>query len=179
MALSKLQIKKAKAKERPYKLADGEGLFLLVQPNGSKLWRLKYRYRGKEKLLSFGAYPDIGIDAHRRDDERLADVGAALLVDDLDQFGLEVSARRGIGHLQNLLHPVIEALGRAVEQHQRGVAGDEFEIMCLDAAAAECDAFGRNGNKHERFWRDLRVHSILEGTNEVMRMIVGKDLLRQ
>lgn len=61
MALSEIQIKKAKAAERPYKLADGEGLFLLVQKNGSKLWRLKYRYHGKEKLLSFGAYPEVGI----------------------------------------------------------------------------------------------------------------------
>ncbi len=41
MALSEIQIKKAKAAERPYKLADGEGLFLLVQKNGSKLWRLR------------------------------------------------------------------------------------------------------------------------------------------
>lgn len=65
MALSEIQIKKAKASDRPYKLADGEGLFLLVQRNGSKLWRLKYRFRGKEKLLSFGPYPDIGIAAAR------------------------------------------------------------------------------------------------------------------
>lgn len=54
MAQSEVQIKKASASDRPYKLADGEGLFLLVQRNGSKLWRLKYRFRGKEKLLSFG-----------------------------------------------------------------------------------------------------------------------------
>ncbi len=65
MALSEIQIKKAKASDRPYKLADGEGLFLLVQRNGSKLWRMKYRFRGKEKLLSFGPYPDIGIAAAR------------------------------------------------------------------------------------------------------------------
>ena len=65
MALSEIQIKNAKAAERPYKLADGEGLFLLVKANGSKLWRMKYRYRGKEKLLSFGAYPDVGIAAAR------------------------------------------------------------------------------------------------------------------
>jgi integrase len=65
MALSEIQIKKAKATDRPYKLADGEGLYLLVQRNGSKLWRLKYRFRGKEKLLSFGPYPDIGIAAAR------------------------------------------------------------------------------------------------------------------
>jgi len=65
MALSEMQIKKAKATERPYKLADGDGLFLLVQENGSKLWRLKYRYRGKEELFSLGAYPDVGIAAAR------------------------------------------------------------------------------------------------------------------
>lgn len=65
MALKELQIKGARAKDRPYKLADGEGLFLLVKPNGSKLWRLKYRFAGKEKLLSFGMYPDVGISAAR------------------------------------------------------------------------------------------------------------------
>ncbi len=65
MALKEIQIKNARAKDRPYKLADGEGLFLFVKPNGSKLWRLKYRFMGKEKLLSFGAYPDIGISAAR------------------------------------------------------------------------------------------------------------------
>ena len=63
--MKELQIKGARSKDRPYKLADGEGLFLLVKPNGSKLWRLKYRFQGKEKLLSFGAYPDIGISAAR------------------------------------------------------------------------------------------------------------------
>ena len=65
MSLSEIQIRKAKAADRPYKLADGEGLFLLVQRNGSKLWRMKYRYRGKERLLSFGPYPEIGIAAAR------------------------------------------------------------------------------------------------------------------
>ncbi|MEO0461486.1 MAG: integrase arm-type DNA-binding domain-containing protein [Pseudomonadota bacterium] len=65
MALKELQIKSARAKDRPYKLADGEGLSLLVKPNGSKLWRLKYRFAGKEKLLSFGVYPEVGISAAR------------------------------------------------------------------------------------------------------------------
>ncbi|MGB7419831.1 MAG: integrase core domain-containing protein [Erythrobacter sp.] len=65
MPLKEIQIRNARAKDRPYKLADGEGLFLFVKPNGSKLWRLKYRFMGKEKLLSFGAYPDIGISAAR------------------------------------------------------------------------------------------------------------------
>ena len=61
MPLTEIQARNSKPRERAYKMADGEGLFLFVQPNGSKLWRMKYRFAGKEKLLSFGAYPDLGI----------------------------------------------------------------------------------------------------------------------
>ena len=42
-------------------MADGQGLYLLVKPNGSKLWYLKYRYAGKEKKLAFGAYPTVSL----------------------------------------------------------------------------------------------------------------------
>ncbi|WP_240530282.1 Arm DNA-binding domain-containing protein [Novosphingobium sp. PC22D] len=42
-------------------MSDSGGLFLLVQPNGCKLWRMRFRYAGKEKLLSLGAYPGVGI----------------------------------------------------------------------------------------------------------------------
>ncbi|MCG6904510.1 MAG: Arm DNA-binding domain-containing protein, partial [Rhodobacter sp.] len=58
MPISDLKIKKAQAREKPYKLPDGGGMFLLVKPNGSKLWQQKYRYLGKERLLSHGQYPD-------------------------------------------------------------------------------------------------------------------------
>lgn len=59
--LTDTSIKNAKPKEKPYKLADGAGLYLLVNPNGSRLWRLKYRIGGIEKLLSFGAYPQVSL----------------------------------------------------------------------------------------------------------------------
>lgn len=65
MSLSELQARNAKPRERAYKLTDGGGLSLLIRPNGAKLWRMKYRYGGKEKLLSFGAYPEVGIAAAR------------------------------------------------------------------------------------------------------------------
>ena len=65
MPLTEIQARNSKPSERAYKLADGEGLFLFIQPNGSKLWRMKYRFAGKEKLLSFGAYPELGIAAAR------------------------------------------------------------------------------------------------------------------
>lgn len=61
MALTDIKIKTAKPKDKPYKLADGEGMYLLVNINGSKYWRMKYRIAGKEKILSIGVYPDISL----------------------------------------------------------------------------------------------------------------------
>jgi len=60
MPLSDAKIRNAKPKERPYKLFDGNGMFLLVMPSGSKLWKIKYRYQHKEKEYAVGAYPLIG-----------------------------------------------------------------------------------------------------------------------
>jgi integrase len=72
MPLTDKAIRNTKSGPKPLKLFDTAGLYLLVQPAGSKLWRLKYRFDGKEKLLSLGAYPEIGLrDARdRRDDAR-------------------------------------------------------------------------------------------------------------
>lgn len=61
MPLTDIQIKAAKGREKPYKLFHQEGLYLLVQPNGARYWRFKYRYLGKEKLLSVGVYPDVSL----------------------------------------------------------------------------------------------------------------------
>ncbi len=72
MPLTNTAIINAKSTDKPRKLADEKGLFLLVHPNGSKYWRLKYRFGGREKVLAFGVYPDISLaDARqRRDDAR-------------------------------------------------------------------------------------------------------------
>lgn len=59
MALTDVAVKQAKAKEKAYKLSDGAGLYLLINPNGSKYWRLKYRHAGKEKVLALGVYPEV------------------------------------------------------------------------------------------------------------------------
>jgi len=70
MALSDIAIRNAKPRPKPYKLSDAFGLFLLVQPSGGKLWRLKYRIDGREKKLGFGTYPDVSLsDARKRRDE--------------------------------------------------------------------------------------------------------------
>jgi integrase len=67
MSLSELKARNAKPKTNPYKLADGDGMFLLVSPAGGKYWRLKYRIGGKEKLLALGVYPEVSLaDARKR-----------------------------------------------------------------------------------------------------------------
>ena len=54
-------IKSLDARSKPYKFSIGRGLFWLVNPTGSKCWRMKYRIEGKEKSLTFGAWPDVTI----------------------------------------------------------------------------------------------------------------------
>ncbi|TAF75891.1 MAG: DUF4102 domain-containing protein [Alphaproteobacteria bacterium] len=63
--LSDAKVRNAKPEAKAYKLTDGEGLFLQVMPNGSKYWRMKYRYAGKEKLLAIGVYPHITLSQAR------------------------------------------------------------------------------------------------------------------
>lgn len=65
MSLSKAKIDAAKPKTRPYKMGDEKGLFLHVQPSGSKWWRFRYRWHGKERLLSLGVYPDTSLASAR------------------------------------------------------------------------------------------------------------------
>lgn len=57
MHLTDKVIRNAPSKARPYKLSDGDGLYLLVNSSGTKLWRLKYRFGGRENTLSIGKYP--------------------------------------------------------------------------------------------------------------------------
>lgn len=59
--LNDTQIRKAKPQDKPYKLTDGNGLYIVINPNGSKLWRYRFRLDGKESVFAIGAYPDISL----------------------------------------------------------------------------------------------------------------------
>ncbi|AKI02646.1 Integrase [Hoeflea sp. IMCC20628] len=80
MALTDRQILSLKAAEKPRKISDGGGLHLYISPSGGKLWRLSYRYDGKQKLLSFGSYPAVGLTDARAKRE----AAKKLLASDVD-----------------------------------------------------------------------------------------------
>lgn len=64
--LTNTAVKAAKPREKPYKLSDSGGLYLLVNPNSSLWWRLKYRFEGREKSLSLGIYPHVSLQQARQ-----------------------------------------------------------------------------------------------------------------
>lgn len=90
MPLTEIAVKNAKAREKRYKMTDGLGLFLLVHPNGGRYWRLKYRFDGKEKLLSLGTYPETSIKEAR---ER-RDVARSILTEGRDPGAVKQEQRR-------------------------------------------------------------------------------------
>ena len=79
MPLSDARIRSLQPRERQYKVADFDGLLIIVKPNGSRLWHFKYRIEGREKLLSFGAYPAVSLaQARKARDAARADLAAGV-----------------------------------------------------------------------------------------------------
>lgn len=95
-----------KATPRPYKMGDAGGLFLEVTPAGGKLWRLKYRFHGKEKRISLGIYPAVSL----ADARQLCDQARRLLVSGLDPS----VERRQHRDFETSLHAAAEQASRRV-----------------------------------------------------------------
>jgi integrase len=74
------KVKAARPRQRPYKLSDGDGMYLLITPQGQRYWRLKYRFAGKEKVFALGVYPEVKL-AEARSRRKAA---RKLLADDID-----------------------------------------------------------------------------------------------
>ncbi|VWB75857.1 integrase [Burkholderia diffusa] len=80
MPLTDVQVRNAKASAAPYELTDGNGMFLLIQPNGAKYWRLSYRFLGKQKTLAFGVYPAVTLaTARKKRDEAREQIAAGIV----------------------------------------------------------------------------------------------------
>jgi integrase len=92
--LTEAAIRNAKPREKPYKLFDERGLFMLVVPTGGRLWRFRYRHGGKEKLLSLGAYPDVTL---RRAREK-RDEARRLVADAIDPSARRQADKAALGN---------------------------------------------------------------------------------
>ena len=90
MAASDTKFRNAKPRQKPYKLGDEQGMYLLVNPSGGKYWRLKYRLDGKEKLLAFGVYPDVTLETARA----MRDRARALVANGVDPVIARQEAER-------------------------------------------------------------------------------------
>lgn len=110
MPLSDIAIKNAKKAEKPYKLYDDAGLFIQISASGGKWWRFKYRFEGKEKLLSLGTYPEVSLKAAR---ER-RDAARSLVAD-----GIDPSENR-----------------KAIKAAKHGNAANSFEVVAREWVAS-------------------------------------------
>lgn len=131
MSLTDTAIRAAKPAERPYKLADSGGLFLQVAPNGSRLWRLKYRVDGREKLLAIGAYPVVTLaKARERRDE-----AKALLAEGIDPSRHKREAKRAAeAAASNTFRMIAEELVDKLRREGRAEITIAKKIWLLDFA---------------------------------------------
>jgi hypothetical protein len=119
MPLTALDVKQAKPTDKPRKLADGGGLYLLVNPNGSKWWRWAYRFGGKEKTLSMGIYPETSLAEAR---EKHANA-RKLLAGGIDPSAERQDAKRRAAETQQAAVDTFEAVTRVwLEQVRPGLA---------------------------------------------------------
>ena len=93
MPLTNTACRNARSAEKPFKLSDGGGLFLLIQPTGSKLWRMAYRFQKKQKTLAFGAYPDVSLKIARAK----RDTAKELLATGIDPSEVKKAEKRASG----------------------------------------------------------------------------------
>jgi integrase len=132
MALSDTEIRNIKPAEKRQRLFDGGGMYLEVAPTGGKLWRLKFRFDGKEKLLSLGSYPDTGLkEARKRRDE-----ARQLLAEGTDP----TAQRKALRHARKLATlNTVGSLARAWLDHRADAWVDRTRTIIL--ASLENDVF--------------------------------------
>ncbi|MEH6637669.1 MAG: integrase arm-type DNA-binding domain-containing protein [Porticoccaceae bacterium] len=164
MATNKLTIpavKNAKPSEKQWKLSDGGGLYLLIQPKGGKYWRLKYRYQGKEKVLALGVYPETTLALAREGRDR-----ARVLLGNGTDPSLVRKQRKRAGRINS--ENTFEALALDWIEQQRGrwsIGHTERVIQSL-----ESDVFPHIGY---RAISELTPPDILE----VVRKVESRDAL--
>ncbi|HHS9610728.1 MAG: tyrosine-type recombinase/integrase [Klebsiella michiganensis] len=130
MKLNARQVDAAKPREKAYKLADGAGLYLEVVPSGSRYWRMKYRFNGKEKRMAFGVYPAVSLAQARA----LRDEAKKKLAEGIDpSFAKKEEKLVRDVQLNNTFQAVaLEWHGTKVNRWSEGYASDIIEAFNKD-----------------------------------------------
>jgi integrase len=184
-ALTETQIRAVKSMEKPYKLFDERGLYLLVAPTGGRLWRFRYRHGGVEKLLSLGSYPDVPLKRARekRDDAR------GLVADGIDPSAkrqaekaaqvdtFEAIAREWLDLQSKKLSPVTLEKSRWLLNFLYPHIGQRpiREIAALDLLTAlrKIEARGRHETTHRAKWKCGQVFRYAIATGRAERDITS------
>jgi hypothetical protein len=120
MPLSDVTVRNAKPGKKPRKWSDGGGLFLLIQPGGSKLWRQAYRFAGKQRTLALGVYPHVSLADARSG----RDNAKKLLAQGIDPSAHRKTARTAAMEIAGNTFRVVaaELIGKPGQFHYRGPA---------------------------------------------------------
>ncbi|KAA0913219.1 tyrosine-type recombinase/integrase [Aquicoccus porphyridii] len=157
MALSDAKVRTAKALDKPYKIYDSLGLFVLVKPNGSKLWRQKYQLAGKERTITHGSYPNVSLREARAKRDAIRDQLASgqdpAVQRRLDQIEAETQAR-------NTFHLVAEEYLQMAYDRELADATIRKKIWHIHTLAEEL---------HHRPIRDITAAEVLHLLKRVER----------
>jgi integrase len=139
MALTDTEVKGARPAAKPYKLYDRDGLFALVKPGGSKLWRLKYRHGNKEKLMALGSYPTLRLAEAR--DRALA--ARKMLANDIDPMAAKKADREAFqAQAEAEQQRAANSFKRIAELwHQRWAKGVDADTAAYILRRLEADVF--------------------------------------
>ncbi|EFL9709697.1 integrase family protein [Escherichia coli 541-15] len=167
MPLTDLEIRRAKPAEKTYTKADGNGLSLHIEPNGSKGWRFRYRFEGKAKMLSLGTYPKVSLsEARRRRDE----------AQDLLATGINPSDSRKEKKLaqQDRLGNTFEAIAREWYQRRYDLWAESYRTEMI--ATFEKDVFPHIGHRPIDSITPMELMAVLtrlekRGATEKMRKV--------
>lgn len=128
--LTDLKIKKAELRDKPYRLSDAKGLYIEIHPNGSKYWRLKYRFLGKEKRLAIGVYPKVSLKDARKVTEEAKDQ----LAQDIDPSQAKKTRKAALieAHDNNFNHVFLEWHKQRSNDWSNGYANKVLRVFERD-----------------------------------------------
>lgn len=160
MPLTATAVTNARAADKPIKMSDGGGLYLLVQPNGSRLWRMNYRWLGKQKTLALGAYPAVKLVDARRE----RDAAKETLARGVDPAKAKVDARVAAKLAEAETFQAIGEEWLAQREKEDVTESTKFK----DRRILQIHAFPAFGRKPIR---DVRVTDLLQ----IIRKMEGRD----